>query len=56
MIFAGFLIGLGSKIKIVADLPMISTDPVDLSDFVVNRPVYNQLKTSYPKLNKKSKT
>ena len=42
IIFASFLIGLGSKI--VADLPMISTDPVELSDFVADRPAYNQLK------------
>ncbi|MBE9591485.1 serine endopeptidase [Moraxella sp. K127] len=42
MIFAGFLIGLGSKI--VADLPMISTDFVELSDFVADRPAYDRLK------------
>ncbi|WP_196296266.1 hypothetical protein [Moraxella bovoculi] len=36
------MIGLGSKI--VADLPMISTNPVELSDFVADRPAYDQLK------------
>ncbi|NSM10927.1 hypothetical protein G5C01_06095 [Moraxella bovoculi] len=44
IIFASFLIGLGSKI--VADLLMISTDPVELSDFVADRPACDQLKTS----------
>ncbi|STZ55708.1 Uncharacterised protein [Moraxella lacunata] len=41
IIFAGFLIGLGSKI--VADLPMISTESVELSDFVFDRPAYDAL-------------
>ncbi len=41
-IFGVFLIGLGSKI--VADLPLISTDEVTLADFVSDRQAYNQLK------------
>lgn len=28
----------------MADLPMISTDPVVISDFVADRPAYDQLK------------
>lgn len=41
VIFAGFLIGFGSKV--VADLPLIS-DTVTISDFVDDRPTYNTLK------------
>lgn len=40
-IFGVFLIGLGSKI--VADLPMISTESVELADFVADRPAYDAL-------------
>ncbi len=41
-IFGVFLIGLGSKI--VADLPLISTDETTIADFVADRPSYDQLK------------
>lgn len=41
VIFAGFLIGFGSKV--VADLPLISDD-VTISDFVDDRPAYDKLK------------
>lgn len=40
IIFAGFLIGLGSKV--VADLPLI-TDEMTLKDFVADRPSYDRL-------------
>ena len=42
-IFAGFLIGLGSKV--VADLPMITTHDTTLEDFVADRPAYDKLKS-----------
>lgn len=42
-IFAGFLIGLGSKV--VADLPMITAHDSTLEDFVADRPAYDKLKS-----------
>lgn len=42
LIFASFLIGLGSKI--VADLPSVSTDHMEIGDFVSDRSSYNKLK------------